>query len=100
MPLFCIYLIFSSTYNQSITFIKYIHPSPFAEVPLLILIAGQLSGKNTFRTLNLISAGSISLDSTFKLIWVYNNRRIFPVHFHFYTWTRGQMYLLYLKMIN
>jgi hypothetical protein len=33
MPLFFIYLIFSSTYIQSITFIKYIHPSPFAEVP-------------------------------------------------------------------
>jgi hypothetical protein len=38
--------IFYSTYNHSITFIQYIHPSPFAEVHLHLLIAGQLSGKN------------------------------------------------------
>ncbi len=31
---------------HSITFIKYIHPSPFAEVPLHFLIAGQFSGQN------------------------------------------------------
>jgi hypothetical protein len=41
-----VYLIFSSTYIQSITFILYIHPSPFAEVPLHLLIAGQFSRKN------------------------------------------------------
>jgi hypothetical protein len=39
-------LIFSSTYIQSITFILYIHPSPFAEVSHHLLIAGRLSGKN------------------------------------------------------
>jgi hypothetical protein len=41
-----VFLIFSSTYLQPIIFIQYIHPSPFAEVPLYLLIAGQLSGKN------------------------------------------------------
>jgi hypothetical protein len=33
-------------YIYSITFIQYIHPSPFAEVPVHFLIAGQLIGKN------------------------------------------------------
>jgi hypothetical protein len=42
-PLFLFILIFSRTYTHSITLIKYIHPSPLAEVPL---IASQLSGKN------------------------------------------------------
>jgi hypothetical protein len=31
---------------HSITFIKYITPSSFTKVPLYLLIAGQLSGKN------------------------------------------------------
>jgi hypothetical protein len=39
-------LIFHSTNIHSITFIQYIHPSPFAEVSLHLLIAGQLSVKN------------------------------------------------------
>ncbi len=39
-------LIFYGTHIHSITFIQYIHPSPFAEVPLHLLIAGHLSGKN------------------------------------------------------
>ncbi len=44
MPaLFMFILICSRTYTHSITLIKYIHPSPLAEVPL---IASQLSGKN------------------------------------------------------
>jgi hypothetical protein len=46
MLLFLFILIFYSTYNHSITFIQNIHPSPFAEDPLHLLIAGQLSGKN------------------------------------------------------
>ncbi len=46
MLLFLFILIFFSTYNHSITFIQNIHPSPFAEDPLHLLIAGQLSGKN------------------------------------------------------
>jgi hypothetical protein len=29
-----------------ITFVQYIHPSPLAEVPLYLLIASQLGGKN------------------------------------------------------
>jgi len=37
-----LFLIFSSTYIHSITFIQYIHPSPLAEVPLHLLIAGHL----------------------------------------------------------
>jgi|688.fasta_scaffold1270138_2 hypothetical protein len=44
MPLFCLFDTFS-TYIQSITFIQNIHLSPFAEVPLYLLIAGQISGK-------------------------------------------------------
>ncbi len=36
-----VYFIFSSTYTHSITFIQYINLSPFAEVPLHLLIAGQ-----------------------------------------------------------
>ncbi len=37
---------FSNTYIPSITFIQYIHPSsPVADVPLHLLIAGQLIGK-------------------------------------------------------
>jgi hypothetical protein len=46
MLLFLFICIFYSTYIHSITFIQYIHPSPFAEVPLHLLIATQLSGKN------------------------------------------------------
>ncbi len=38
-------LIFYSTYIHSITFIQDIYTSPFAEVSLHLLIAGQLSGK-------------------------------------------------------
>jgi hypothetical protein len=49
MPLFLFYF-FEILQNiqsiHSITFIQYIHPSPFAEVPLHFLIASQLSGKN------------------------------------------------------
>ena len=44
--IFLFILIFSSTYIQSITFIQYIHRSPFAEVPLHLLNAGQLSWIN------------------------------------------------------
>ncbi len=36
----------NSKYIHSITFIQYIHPSSFAEVPLHLLLDGQLSGKN------------------------------------------------------
>ncbi len=39
-------LIFSSAYIQTISFMQYIHLSPFVKVPLHLLIAGQLSGKN------------------------------------------------------
>ncbi len=46
MPLFLFIWIFYSTYIHSITFILYIHPSPFAKVPFHLLIAGQLSEKN------------------------------------------------------
>ncbi len=46
LPPFLLNLIFSSTYFHSITFIQYVHQSPFAEVPLHLNIAGQLSGKN------------------------------------------------------
>ncbi len=46
MPLFLLICIFYNTYIYSITFIQYIHPSPFAKVPFHLLIAGQLSGKN------------------------------------------------------
>jgi hypothetical protein len=44
--LFWILILFYSTYIHSITFIQYIYPTSFAEVPLHLLIAGQLSGKN------------------------------------------------------
>ncbi len=44
MQLFFLHIL---QYIQSITFIQYIHPSPFAEVPLHLFIAGQLSGKKT-----------------------------------------------------
>jgi hypothetical protein len=44
--LFVYFDIYISQYIHSITFIQYIHPSPFAEVPLHLLIAGLLSGKN------------------------------------------------------
>jgi hypothetical protein len=48
MPLFLFILeiLQCIQYFNSITFIQYIHPSPFAEVPLSFLIACQLSGKN------------------------------------------------------
>ncbi len=46
MPLFLFILIYI-TYIQSITFIQYIHLSSFAEVPLHLLIAGQLSWKTS-----------------------------------------------------
>ncbi len=36
MPLFLFILILYSKYIHSITFIKYIHPSSFAEVPICI----------------------------------------------------------------
>jgi hypothetical protein len=39
-------LCFFYTYIYSITFIQYIHPSSFAELPLHLLLAGQLSEKN------------------------------------------------------
>jgi hypothetical protein len=42
MPLFLLLWYFLiHTYIQSIIFIQYIHPSPFAEVPLRLLIASQ-----------------------------------------------------------
>ncbi len=43
---FCLILILYVTLIHSITFIQYIHPSSCAEVPLQLLIAGQLRGKN------------------------------------------------------
>jgi hypothetical protein len=47
---FCLFYKFYSTYSTYIYSItithQYIHPSPFAEVPLHFLIAGYLSGKN------------------------------------------------------
>jgi hypothetical protein len=47
MPFFLFILyILAHAFSPSIRFIQYIHPSPFAEVPLHLLIAGQLSGKN------------------------------------------------------
>jgi hypothetical protein len=36
-----VYLIFSSTHSQSITFIQYIYPLPLDEVSLHLLIAGS-----------------------------------------------------------
>jgi hypothetical protein len=38
--------LFRYLYIYYITFIQYIHPSPYAEVPLHLRVAGQLSGKN------------------------------------------------------
>ncbi len=45
MPLVWLILIFSRIYIHSLAFIKFVHPSPIAEIPLPLLIAGQLSGK-------------------------------------------------------
>ncbi len=47
MPLFLFIFIFSGTYIHSITFIQYVIQSPIAEVPLKLLIAGQLSEKKS-----------------------------------------------------
>ncbi len=48
MPLFWfIFCILRYSYIHLITFIRYIYPSPFAEVYLHIFIAGQLSGKTS-----------------------------------------------------
>jgi hypothetical protein len=41
MPLFLFIFILYITFIHSITFMWYIHPSSFAEVPLYLLIAGQ-----------------------------------------------------------
>ncbi len=43
---FCLFSYFHSTYIHSITSIQYIYSSPLAKVPLHLLIACQLSGKN------------------------------------------------------
>jgi hypothetical protein len=48
MPLFLFIfeILLCIQYIHYITFIQYIHPSPIAEVPFHVLIAGQLSGRN------------------------------------------------------